>query len=181
MYIFQKSIQICVCFWHSRTLLVLLASCVPMLFSTHTSLCCHASHRTTHWVFRFYLHTQAIPSRGVGVETFAHKDFFIACFTQMTLYFPHFFLSCFSQLYSTEILWLIWYNSNRFFFFKAIELSHFMVICNWFSVSLFDGIPIPYLMGFTFFLDFFPPTWTVLEQTPLCIVSSYITAFLFMG
>lgn len=85
-------IQICVWFWHSFTSLpVLLASCIPTLFSTHTRLCCHVPHRTTHWVFHFYLHTQAIPSRHAEVGTFAHKDFFIACFIQTTLCFPHLF------------------------------------------------------------------------------------------
>ena len=89
---FSKSMQICVCFWHSFTSLpVFLASCIPTLFSTHTSLCCHAPHGTTHRVFHFYLHTQAIPSRGVGVETFAHKDFFRFLFYIDDIVFSTFF------------------------------------------------------------------------------------------
>lgn len=104
--IFQKSIQICVCFWHSLTSLpVLLASCIPTLLSTHTSLCCHVPHRTSHWVFHLCLHTQAILSRGVGLETFAHKDFFHCLFYIDDIVFSTFFFpSCFSQLYSSEIL-----------------------------------------------------------------------------
>lgn len=57
------------------------------------------------------------------------------------------------------------------FFFKAIELSHFMVAI-YSGLLLFDGIH---------FLDFFLPHMNNTEINTLMHRSSHITAFLFMG
>lgn len=171
-------IQICVWFWHSFTSLpVLLASCIPTLFSTHTRLCCHVPHRTTHWVFHFYLHTQAIPSRHAEVGTFAHKDFFIACFIQTTLCFPHLFFFVFYLAFLN-------YTPQKSFGLFGIAPADFLKSYRTFSFYGYMQLlqTFPYLMGFTFFLDFFFPTGrNNTEINTVMYISSHITAFLFVG